>query len=118
MSPSPQPFSVAIRHRRGLLGQAAPGAASDTDLYTVPDLYTATVRLFVANRGAATTYRIALRSDGDALANQHYIAFDEPLDANEVAVYTVELDETDVVTVRAGSANVSFVANGVEEPKA
>ena len=102
-----------------ILGQAAPLANADTDVYTVPQKTLATVRVLIANRGAGTPgYRVAVRPLGAAIANQHYIAFDVALAANGKDNTTpFEVGETDIVTVRATDANVSFTVTGVEEPE-
>jgi hypothetical protein len=50
------------------------------------------------------------------LANTHYIAFDVPIAANDSTNLTlgITLDASDVVTIYAGSANLSFSAFGSE----
>jgi hypothetical protein len=65
---------------------------------------------------SATTYRIAVRPAGASIANQHYLAYDAALPANDTATLTlgVTLAATDVVSVYAASANVAFSAFGVE----
>lgn len=101
-----------------VLGQSAPSATTDTTLYTVPASTQAVVStVSVCNRGAtAATFRIAVRPDGAALANQHYVAFDVNVDANAAIPWTigVTLGDTDVITVRASNANLSFSAFGAE----
>jgi hypothetical protein len=54
-----------------VLGQVAPGATTDTTLYTVPAGTEAVVStLIVANRAStAATYRIAIRPNAATLAN-------------------------------------------------
>lgn len=103
---------------RKVLGQSAPGANADTTLYTVPASTEAIVStIAVCNRASTpTTYRVAVRPNGTAIANQHYVAYDVPLEANEAQYLTLglTLDAADVITVRAGSANVSFSAFGAE----
>lgn len=101
-----------------VLGQSAPAAATNTVLYTVPALKsTVCSTLVVCNRGAtADVYRIAIRPAGAALANQHYNAYDVSLPANATDYITVgfTLATTDVITVRAGTANLSFSLYGDE----
>lgn len=101
-----------------VLGQSAPSATTDTTLYTVPASTQAVIStISVANRSTApATFRIAVRPDGAAIANQHYVAFDAPLNANDIVTLTlgITLGDTDVVTVRSSSANVSFCAFGSE----
>jgi hypothetical protein len=103
-----------------VLGQAAPAATTNTDLYTVPAAtQTVVSTLTVANRAASnTTFRLAVRPAGAALADQHYLAYDTALTANTTATLTLGLSlaATDVLTVYAGSVNVTFAAFGVENP--
>jgi hypothetical protein len=101
-----------------VLGQSNPSANTDTTLYTVPSATQAVVStLSIANLAAtATTFRVAVRPAGATIANSHYIAFDVPLIGNDSIHLTlgVSLAATDVVTVRAGTANVAFSLFGVE----
>lgn len=101
-----------------VLGQSAPSATTDTTLYTVPSATEAVIStIAVCNRDAtATTFRIAIRPDGASIANQHYVAYDVPLDGNALVTLTlgITINASDVVTVRAASANVSFNAFGSE----
>lgn len=103
-----------------ILGQSAPAATTYTDLYTTPSVTSAVIStLVVANRGSSsTTYRIAARQAGATLANQHYIAYDVSISANTTATLTIgiALATTDVLTVYAGNANLTFIAFGVENP--
>lgn len=102
-----------------VLGQSDPGAASLTTIYTVPALTSAVVStITVANRSAtATTFRLAIRPAGAAIANQHYIAYDNPIAGNESIALTlgITLATTDVVSVYATLATVSFNVFGVEK---
>lgn len=101
-----------------VLGQSAPSATTNTTLYTVPSATDAVVStISVCNRAATSgTYRIAIRPAGATLANEHYIAFDSAITANNTTFITVgvTLDATDVITVYASSANMSFSAFGTE----
>ena len=101
-----------------VLGQSAPSATTATDVYTVPSSTEAVVStIFVCNRGAtAATYRIAVRPDGATLANQHYLAYDAVILANDSIAITVgtTMDAADVITVYASTANLSFNVFGSE----
>jgi hypothetical protein len=101
-----------------VLGQAAPLAATDTDLYTVPaDTEAVVSTIVVCNRtGDLPVVRVAVRPDGAALAPEHYIAHDTPTLANDSIMLTlgVTLDAGDVVTVRTSQATVSFSMFGAE----
>jgi glucose-6-phosphate dehydrogenase assembly protein OpcA len=101
-----------------VLGQVTPSATTDTTLYTVPSSTSAVVAtISVCNRGTASgTFRIAVRPAGASIAAEHYIVFDAALGANATAPFTlgVTLATTDVVTVRASTADFSFSAFGSE----
>ena len=92
-----------------ILGQAHLTTTSDTDIYTCPaSTETIISTLIVANIGtAATTFNIALREDGDTLADKHYIAKEVPIAANDSTTLTLgmALEATDVVTCAAGTGN-------------
>ena len=100
-----------------VLGQLAPSATTNTDLYTVPSgSYAVCSTLTVCNRGVSTTFRIAVRPAGASIANQHYIVYDNYVNAGDTIFLTlgISLAATDVVTVYAGTANLSFSLFGVE----
>ena len=100
-----------------VLGQSNPSATTATTLYTVPSSTSAVVStLSIANLGASTTYRVAIRPAGASLANQHYLAYDVPLNANDSVLLTlgITLATTDVVTVYASTANLAFNLFGSE----
>jgi hypothetical protein len=101
-----------------VLGQSAPSATTNTDVYTVGSGKQAIVStITVANRAAtAATYRIAIRPAGATIANQHYIAYDVIVAANDTTPITIgiSLQATDIITVYASSANLSFGIFGSE----
>ena len=101
-----------------VLGQAAPAATTETDLYTVPGSTTAVVStMTVANRAATSaTFRISTSVAGGATANKDYVAYDTALSGNETIAFTigVTLGATDKLRVYASSANLSFAAYGQE----
>jgi len=101
-----------------VLGQSAPSATTNTDLYTVPAATSAVVStIVVANRSDSTaTYRIAIRPAGATLANQHYLAFDVGVGASDSTNLTlgITLAATDVVSIYASTANLSFSIFGSE----
>jgi hypothetical protein len=107
---------MATRYK--VLGQVATSATTATTLYTVPSLKEAVIStLVVANRaGTAATYRIMVRPAGATLANQHYIAYDVTVSPNDSTTITlgITLTATDVLSVYASTANLSFAAFGSE----
>lgn len=99
------------------LGQSAPAATTNTDLYTVPAATSAVCStLAIANRGASTTFRVAIRPAGATLADQHYIIYDNYVNQYDTVFLTlgITLATTDVVTVYAGAATLSFSLFGSE----
>jgi hypothetical protein len=100
-----------------VLGQESPAANTDDDLYTVPSATSAVVStLSVCNRGVSTTFRVAVRPAGATLADKHYIVYDNYVNAGDAVFLTlgITLAATDVVTVRAGTADMSFSLFGSE----
>jgi hypothetical protein len=100
------------------LGQSNPSATTATTLYTVPSS-TSTIlsTLTVCNQAStAATFRIAVRPAGASLTASQYIAYDTPIAANDTIALTlgITLATTDVVTIYASSANMSFSAFGSE----
>jgi len=101
-----------------VLGQVAPSATTATTAYTVPSAtQTVISTIVVTNRAAsAGTYRIAVRPNGATLANEHYLAYDVAIAANDSTALTlgITIDASDVITVYASSANMSFNVFGSE----
>ena len=101
-----------------VLGQSAPSATTDTDVYTVPSATEAVIStIVIANRSTSdATYRIAVRPDGATIANEHYVAYDITVGAGDSTALTlgVTMDAADVLTVQASSADLSFSVFGSE----
>lgn len=100
-----------------ILGQVLPAATTLTTLYTVPSSTSAVCStLSICNQGVSTTYRIAIRPAGAALASSQYVVYDATINANDTVFLTlgVTLATTDVVSVYAGTATVSFHLYGSE----
>ncbi len=101
-----------------ILGQAAPDATTDTDVYTVPvDAQAVISTIVIANRGAtAGTFRLAARPADATIADEHYVAYDVPIAGNDSTTLTlgVTLDETDVLTFQASTADMSVNVFGTE----
>ena len=107
---------MAMTHK--VLGQSNPAATTLTTLYTVPAAtQTVASTLSICNIGTvSTTYRIAVRPAGASIVNQHYLAYDTVVSANDTILLTlgIALATTDIISVYAGTANVSFSVFGVE----
>jgi hypothetical protein len=101
-----------------VLGQSAPAATTDTNVYTVPSATETIIStIIVANRAAtAGTFRIAVRPNGATIANQHYIAYDVPIAGADSTTLTLglTLDAADVLTFQASSADQSINVFGTE----
>jgi glucose-6-phosphate dehydrogenase assembly protein OpcA len=101
-----------------VLGQVNPSATTATTLYTVPSAKSAVVSsLTICNQTAtAATFRIAVRPAGATLAAVHYVAYDVTVGASDTTALTlgITLATTDVVTVYASTATLSFHAYGDE----
>lgn len=101
-----------------VLGQVEPSATTATTLYTVPaSTQTVVSTISICNQAStAATYRIAVRPAGATLADQHYIVFGATVPASDSTFITagITLNATDVLTVYASSATVSFNAYGSE----
>lgn len=101
-----------------ILGQVAPSATTETDLYTVPastEVIVSTIA--VANRSATdATFRISVSSDGGATATKDYIAYDISCAGNGVNYFTLglTLNAADKIRVYASTANLSFGVFGTE----
>ena len=101
-----------------VLAQSNPSATTATTLYTVPSATSAVIStITVCNQAAsAGSFRIAVRPAGATLAAQHYVAYDVAIAANDTTALTLGLTlaTTDIVTIYASSATMSFNAYGSE----
>ena len=101
-----------------VLGQVAPSATTETDLYTVPAATETIVStLVVANRAAtSSTYRISVSVNGAATATKDYLVYDASIPSNGITSFTLGLtaDATDKIRVYASSADLSFNLFGSE----
>lgn len=90
---------------------SAPAAATLTTMYTCPASTTAVVGdLTICNRSStATTYRIARRLLGAAVADEHYLRYDITIDGNAAdTISGITFSATDKLDVYATLATVSF----------
>jgi glucose-6-phosphate dehydrogenase assembly protein OpcA len=101
-----------------VLAQSNPAATTATTLYTAPSATSTVVStITVCNQAAsAATYRIAVRPAGATLATQHYLAYDVAIAANDTTALTlgITLATTDIITIYASTATMSFSAFGSE----
>jgi hypothetical protein len=100
-----------------VLGQNAPAAMTNSDLYTVPAGNQAVCStLALCNLGNSASIRVAVRPGGATLANQHYIVYDLGLVSSDSIFLTlgISLNAGDVVTVYSSTDTTSFSLFGTE----
>lgn len=101
-----------------VLGQSAPNATTNTDIYTVPSATQAVIStISVCNRASSElTFRIAVRPSGEALENKHYIAYNSKIAGQDSLFITVGITASagDIITVYSSEANLSFNIYGSE----
>jgi hypothetical protein len=100
-----------------VLAQLNPSANTNSTLYTCGTANGAVIStLAICNQGASTTVRVAVRPAGAALAAQHYIVYDTGVNTTDTIFLTIgtTVANTDVVTVYANTANISFSLFGSE----
>ena len=100
-----------------VLGQSNPAATTNTDIYTVPaTAQTVVSTLAVCNQSTTTTFRVSIRPGGASGNNQMFLIYDNYVNQYDTVFLTIgaTLGNSDVVTVYAGSANLSFMLFGQE----
>lgn len=101
-----------------VLGQVNPPSATNTTLYTVPSATSAVISTInICNQSAnGANFRIAVRPAGETINTKHYIAFNTEVASNDAISLTIgmTLAQTDVITVYANTASISFNAFGSE----
>ncbi len=97
-------------------GQLDPAATTLTKLFTATEA--AWVRVVVANRDpVGTFFRIQKRLLGAASATKQYVAYDTPIDGNDIYESSVlALANTDEIWVYATDATLSFSLEGIRFP--
>ena len=101
-----------------VLGQSNPSATTATTLYTVPSSTSTVVSTVVICNQTATaaTFRLSVRPAGAAQTNAMYLAYDVTVGASDSTALTlgITMATTDVLTVYASTATLSFTAFGSE----
>ena len=101
-----------------VLGQSNPSVTTLTTLYTVPSAtQTVAGAIVVCNRsGTATSFRISVAPGGAADALTQYVAYDTPINGNDVVelALPLTLQATDVVRCYATLATLTFSLFGEE----
>lgn len=100
----------------GILGQAAPAAATNTTVYTVPALTTAVTTISVVNRGGSpVAVNIAVASAATP-TNSEYIEFQTVIDSYGVLERAgVVANAGEIFVVYATTADTSVTIYGYEE---
>ena len=101
-----------------VLGQSNPSATTATTLYTVPAATAAVVSTLVICNQTSTsaTFRISVRPAGASQTAEMYLAYDVVVGGSDSTALTlgITLATTDVITVYASVATLSFAAFGSE----
>jgi hypothetical protein len=97
-----------------VLGQAFLTNTFGSNVYTVPAATSSVISTInLCNQASVpSTFSIAIRPAGAALANQHYIALNTPIPALDAIALTlgITLGNTDVVQVFSGYGNTISVS--------
>jgi len=101
-----------------ILGQANPGAAVLTTIYTVPSATNVIVStIFVANRSSvSTSFRIAIAISGAADSSEQYLYYNQGIPGEDTFTATVgvTLSANDRIRVYSTLATLSFNVVGTE----
>ncbi len=96
--------------------QTTPAASTLTDVHTVAADKLDTIRVFVSNRGAATTWRLTYAPAGAADVDAHVIVRDENLSSPGSGVSKpMTMAATDVLRVFSPSADLTIFVNGISQ---
>jgi hypothetical protein len=103
-----------------VLGRKAAAATTAEELYAVPSGSSAVVStIVVANRSTSSrTYRLAVKpTSGTSLADEHYIAYDVTISANDSVALTMGVTLSSgnvIVTYASAASSLTFTAFGSE----
>lgn len=103
-----------------VLGRKAAAATTAEELYAVPSGSAAVVStIVIANRSAsARTYRLAVKpTSGTTLADEHYLAYDVAIAANDSTALTLGVSLASgnvIVTYASAASSLTFTAFGSE----
>jgi hypothetical protein len=100
-----------------VLGQKAPNAASETDLYAPSGVSVVASSLVVCNRAASpSTFRVSISVGGGGTATKDYLYYDLTIDGNNTFAATlgITLTSTDIMRVYSSTANLTFTLYGQE----
>jgi len=98
-----------------VLGQVNPAATTLTTAYTAAQPAVIST-ISICNLGTSTTFRIAVRVANATIDSKQYIVYDTTVDSYDSVFLTlgVTMAATDVLSVYAGTSNLSFSVFGTE----
>jgi len=100
----------------GVLGQLNPLGGVLGAVYTVPAGRKAIVRIIATNTAGVTTFRVAIEVNGEPDAVANYVAYDEPIAANDsMSSVPMGLNAGDVVNVQSFTGTIAFTVTGIEK---
>ena len=92
--------------------QLVPAATTLSTLYTVPSATETVVsNIHACNLGGTTaSIRVAVRPNGDSIADQHYLFYGLTITANDTIEFGhgITMDASDVLSVWSSTGSVSF----------
>lgn len=100
-----------------ILGQAAPAAATNTTLYTVPaNTQTVVSTLSIANVSLLDGFNVAVVPFGQVLSAKHYINFQNYVNTGDSIFLTLglTLSAGDTIQVKSNLGNIAFGLFGSE----
>jgi hypothetical protein len=107
---------MAITYK--VLGQSNPAANTANTLYTVPISTSAVIStITICNLSDnEAIYKLAVRTNGAALENKHYIVYNNPVSGNSLVKLSlgITLGPADVLTCNASTSSISFNVFGSE----
>lgn len=94
--------------------------ATDTTAFTSTGAYFASVVVTNKSTSANDVFSVWIAPEGDDSAGERgYIAANVPLAVNQTfETIRFALNVTDVLKVRAGTSNLSFIVQGIDQPNA
>ncbi len=103
-----------------ILGQVAPAATTETDLYEAPaatEAVSSTVVICNRSGSFSGTARVSIALGGGATQTKDYIYYDLAIPANETFAATIGLclEANDVMRVYSSLATMTFQLFGVEK---
>jgi hypothetical protein len=101
-----------------VLAQEDLPATTLTTVYTVPSATETVIStIVIANRtAAAESFRLAIRPNGESIADKHYLAYDVPIAANDSITLTlgITMDAADVLSMYTSAVDISINVFGTE----